>query len=193
MNTSDWVAVAALAVSLFAAAQAFMSRRVSHRALAATLRQEQRAQSPLEVYLADAYIYRVRPQRRRVYVFRVVITNTADLANSVKAVDLEIRYHRGASVSSNVAVPHGVVAAESGIERPQVLALPLSLPPRGVVSGAAVFDVSDDVLAGCDVDSYRLRVADGLGQSTEVEAILLQEREHAESVAPSNADSPERT
>jgi len=193
LNASDWIALVSLAVSLFAAAQAFMSRRTSRHALAAALRQEQRAQSPLEVYLVEAYIYRVRSERRRVYVFRVVVTNKADLPNSVKAVDLEIRYHRSDSASSNVAIPHGVVAVESGIEPSRVLALPLSLPPRGVVSGAVTFDVSDDVLAGSDVDSYRLRVADGLGQSTEVEAILLQEREHAERVASRDANSPERT
>ena len=55
--------------------------------------------------------------------------------------------------------------------------MPSSIPQRGVVAGAALFEVRDEVLVGADVESYRLSVSDALGRTAELEAIIMQERE----------------
>src|SRR5467141_3539019 len=89
----EWGGVSA-AVAVVAAGIAFWSMTISRRALKVSLRAEQRVQAPLELYLSEAYIRRLRAERRRVYVFRLVVTNKADLPNSLRAVDLGIRSSR---------------------------------------------------------------------------------------------------
>src|SRR5436190_4664503 len=128
MNVSEWIAFAALGVSVFAAAQSLLTRRIAGRALSATLRQEQRAQSRLELYLVDAHILRRRAEGQRVYVFRVTVTNTADTANSVKTIDLDIVYkRRGSDVPLNVAVPLNSTTVPDIAG--DAIGLPLSLAP----------------------------------------------------------------
>jgi hypothetical protein len=79
-----------------------------------------------------------------------------------------------------ISVPHTISFAKGVMDSLRVLVVPLSLPPRGVVAGAAVFDVQDDVLSGIDVESYRVSVSDALGRLTELEAVLLQEHDDGE-------------
>ena len=176
MTAADWGTVVSASAAVAAAAIAFWSFRISKQALTVSLRQEQRLQSPLDLYLADAYIRRSRQHRRRVYVFQLVITNRADLANSLRTVDLAIGCVRAGVAGPEMVVPHDATTAFA-TNLPQVLTVPSSLPARGVVAGAALFGVPDDVLAGTDVESYRLSVSDALGRVAEVEAIILREQE----------------
>ena len=187
----DWSAVSS-AVAVLAAGIAFWSMRVSRQALKVSLRAEQRVQAPLELYLTEAYIRRIRGEHRRIYVFRLVVTNRADLPNSLRMMDLGIRYVRNGMAGPPMAIPHDAKVAGSITEHAQVLEVPSSIAARGVVAGAAIFEVRDEVLAGADVESYRLSVLDALGRMTELESIILQEHDDGEEVAPGSDQASEQ-
>lgn len=172
-STSDCIAVAAAALAAWAA-------WTSRQALTISRRQEQRRLSPLDLYLANACIYRVGEERRRIYVFQIVVTNSADVPNSLRSAELQVRYVRDGRPGPLLSVPHSAEAAADIPSAGPVLTVPSSIAARGVLAGAITFNVPGEIVAGVDVESYRLSVSDALGRVSDVEAILLQERDHAE-------------
>ena len=108
----EWGAVSAIAAAA-AVIVAGWSLRTSRQALKVSLRTEARVQAPLEVYLAEAYIRRIRREDRRICIFRVVITNRSDLANSLRAVDLGILYRKKGSAVLRLTVAHDADLAKS--------------------------------------------------------------------------------
>lgn len=191
-STSEWISLSAVGIALWTAWTSRHALKVSRQALKVSLRQEQRHQSPLELYLTEAYIRRIRTERHRIYVFRIVVTNRADLPNSLKAVDLQVRYQRDGAPGPVVTIAHSGGAAASVAESLPTLDVPSPLAARGVVEGIVAFKVPDEVFAGADVESYHLNVSDATGRVTELEAIILQERNDAEQVAQDRDSTSER-
>ncbi|HEV8438033.1 MAG TPA: hypothetical protein VGT40_08065 [Methylomirabilota bacterium] len=191
-STAEWIAISSAAIAAAAAGTAIWSACTSRQALKIARRQEQRHQSPLELYLADAYIRRVRPERRRVYVFHIVIMNSSDLPNSLRSVDLVVRYVRDGTPGPLIAVPHNAETSYRVMDSVPTLNVPSSIPARGVVAGTVTFSVPDEVLTGADVESYHLSVSDALGRITALEAILLREHDDAEQVALDRDSSTEQ-
>lgn len=176
MTPSEWLAAVSASAAVVAVGVAVWSLRTARQALAASLSQEARHESPIEVYLADSHILRLRSERRRLHIFQLVITNRSDLANSIRTLTLGLQYVRQGNPMPLVSIPHTAHPPRGEHKTFEVLTVPFPLPPRGVVAGAAVFDVSDDVLSGADVESYRISVSDALERVTHLETIVVQER-----------------
>jgi hypothetical protein len=186
----DWNGVSAV-VAAVAAGIALWSITISRQALKVSLRTEQRAQAPFEIYLVEAYVRRSRRERRRLYVFRIVVTNKSDLPNSLRSVELNILYVRHDAAASTILVPHNAKDSAALRERVETLAVPSAVPARGVVSGVAIFAVTDEVLAGSTVDSYQMTVSDALSRIARLDVSILQEHEDEQEVAPGRDPSSE--
>jgi len=172
----DWVSTASAAAAWAAAWLAFRSSRTAQRAYNLALEQAQRLRPSLELYLIDAHIRRLVPPLPRLYVFRIMVTNKSDAANSLKDLKLVIEHKREHSPPSNVAIPHNpdliVYLPENHAE---LVNIPCTIPARAVLGGQALFGVPKDLLGDSEIKSYTLTVVDSLGQEITVEAILLRE------------------
>lgn len=173
----DWVAIAAATAAWLAAWQAFRSSRIARHSYRLALRQEQRLEPSLEVYIVDAHIVRLTRAGKRIYVFRITIANKSFAANALKELQLIIHYSGDQMHLSSIAIPHQPEWASSVHQiLSDVLEIPSSVAAHTVIGGVALFQLYDEVLETSKIESYTVKLVDTYGNQTEREAILLQER-----------------
>lgn len=177
LQFGDWVTIAAAFAAWVAAWQAFRSSRVARSAYQLALKQEQRLQPSLEVYIVDAYIRRRANPSRRLYVFRITISNKSFAGNGLKDLQLVVHCSRDHGPSSDIAIPQKLELGEHlHISAADLVKVPAPIEAHTVMGGLALFEVHDEVLGGANVESYTLKLVDTYGNETDKETILLQER-----------------
>jgi hypothetical protein len=177
LQSGDWIAIISAVAAWLAAWQAFRSSRIARYSYKLALKQEQRLEPSLEVYLVDAYIRRLTPPSRRLFVFQITISNTSFAGNGLKELHLAINCSRRQGPSSVIVVPHKIeLGAHLNQSASDILEIPSSIAAHTVIGGLALFEVHDEPLGGLRVESYTLKLLDTYGNETEKEAILLQER-----------------
>lgn len=177
LQNSDWVAIAAAAAAWMAAWQAFRSSKVARNSYQLALKQEQRLEPSLEVYLVDAYIRRLTHPCRRLYVFQITISNKSFAGNAIKDLQLIVHYSRSHGPPSAIAIPHNLdLAVHLHQAASNTFKIPASIAAHTVIGGLALFETHDEGLGDLTIDSYALKLVDTYGNESEREAILLQER-----------------
>jgi hypothetical protein len=170
----QWNISAAAAVG--SAVAAWIAAWHARRTYKLALQQETRRKPSLEIYLINGYIRRQSTPLRRLFVFKLMITNKSDAANALKDLQLVIHYRGKQGSPGNVTISHspkwGTALPESQ-ENP--LPTPCGIPAREVVGGVAIFGAAEELLQDFRIDSYTITAVDSFGNQTEREAILLQE------------------
>ena len=140
------------------------------------LRQETRRQPSLEIYLVNGCIRRLTDPLRRLFIFKLMITNKSDAANSLKDLQLVVHYKGKQGSPGNVTISHNPRLG-TGLPEPQEdpLPIPCGIPAREVVGGVAIFGAPEELLQDFRIESYTLTALDSFGNHAEREAILLQE------------------
>lgn len=176
ISSTDWVSIASAAAAWVAAWLAFRSARTARQTYNLAREQERRFHPSLELYLVDAHIRRLESPLPRLYVFRIMVTNKSDAANSLKDLKLVVGHKREQGPLSNVAIPHNPgLAAYLPENHVELVNIPCGIAARTVLGGLAIFGVPQDLLRDSKVESYTLTVVDSFGHETTLEAILLRE------------------
>ena len=176
LEVSESIAVVAAAAACFAAWQAFRSAEVSRRMYALAVTEQRRTEPAIDLYLVDSQINHLHTENRRIYLFRLVVTNRSVVGNSIKRVSLSIEFGKLGERLSNITIPHETAAAQAAaVTEDEVLAMPVSIAPGETLSGIALFPLNEDLLQGVDVESYTVSITDGHDGNVSCEAILLPE------------------
>jgi len=173
--SSDWISLAALAISVIAAWNAVRGTRIANRAYKLSLDSHRRSQPSLDLYLVEAFIRPIPDPPRRVCVFKIRITNASDASNGVKAAALRVQFGRTGEPSSNIVVQQDSVVPEGVARELCLLPIPHSLAPRAVVGGEVSFSIPDDLIREQQIECYTLSIIDSYDQKVEQDAILLRE------------------
>jgi hypothetical protein len=176
MVTSDLIALFALLIAAASAWFSFRSTQLSHRAYQLALAQAARQEAGLSLYLADYQAIQDPKGHERVFAFRIVVTNESDIGASIRSIELVVECSRKYGPASSFRLPLDPSLPVDSIPDAERMRVPLPIPGRSVVSGAALFRLPLELLHQRDVESYTLRVVDGLGATAEREALFVNER-----------------
>ena len=178
MAPSDWIAVGATLVALIAMLISFRSSRIAAKAFALAARQEERHRPALSLSLLQSELRRLGKKGPRVYVFRIMVSNTSDSPTALRDAQLELEYGvRGCPLSSLVAPHDEKIASRLTGLAAEPLRLPCALQPRSSIAGTVLFEVPSSLLRQSYIESCTIQVEDSLGHTASLEAVFIQERE----------------
>lgn len=176
MEVTELVAVGSMLAAWVAAWQAFRSTRMTRLMYSLSVEAERRKEPAVEVYLADYRMLNPPDEERRIYVFRLLITNKSLAANSIKRIALTLEYGHQGQPPSNVVIPHDSSAAiAASMEATEVIRVPRSIAAGDTITGAALFPIDTGVVGDGVVQSHILTVTDAHDRDVQRHAILLWE------------------
>ncbi len=161
LDAGNWIAIGSATVALLALWNAIMARRIAKDSYQLAVEARDKTTPSLELYIDHGYIRRLAGPARRVFVFRVVITNRSDAPNALKSARLLIEHQRGDGPSSRLDVTHDSACATAlGIADDDVLNLPAPIAQRAVVAGMVFFPVAQALLADTRIEAYEISLTD---------------------------------
>jgi hypothetical protein len=179
----DWPVPAVLislgSVGIAAASlwNAILARRIAKSSYQLAVEARDRTSPSLELYLDHGYIRRLPNPPRRVFVFRIVVTNRSDAPNSLKLIRLLIEHQRGDGPSSHLEVaPDPACAGALAFSEDDVLKIPTPIAQRAVVAGTLFFPVAQELLADTRIEAYAVSLIDTFDRESLREVLLLTER-----------------
>lgn len=154
-----------------------MARRIAKGSYQLAVEARDRTTPSLELYIDYGYIRRLPAPPRRVFVFRIVVTNRSDAPNSLKTIRLLIEHRRGDGPPSHLEVtPDSTCAEAIGFSEDDVLKIPTPIAQRAVVAGTLFFPVAQELLADTRIESYAVSLIDTFDRESVREVLLLTER-----------------
>jgi hypothetical protein len=93
--SATWIALGSAGIAAASLWNAIMARRIARSSYQLAVEARDRATPSLELYIDYGYIRRLPAPARRVFVFRIVVTNRSDAPNSLKSTRLLIEHQRG--------------------------------------------------------------------------------------------------
>jgi hypothetical protein len=172
-----WVALASAIIAGASLWNAILARRIAKGSYQLAVESRNRTTPSLELYIDDGYIRRLQNPARRVFVFRVVVTNRSDAPNSLKLIRLMIEHRRGEGPFSQLEVASDATCAEAlGFSGNELLQVPLPIAQRAVVAGTILFPVVQELLAETRIEAYTVSLIDTFQKESAREVLLLTER-----------------
>lgn len=177
LDVANWIAIGSATIALLSLWNAIVARRIAKGSYVLAAEARDRTTPSLELYIDHGYIRRLAAPARRVFVFRVVITNRSDAPNSLKAARLLLEHHRRDGPPSRLDVTHDPTCAVGlSIAEGDVLQLPAPIAQRGVAAGMLFFPVAQSLLADTRIEAYEVLLTDTFDRESRREALLLTER-----------------
>jgi hypothetical protein len=177
LDIGNWIAIGSATIALLSLWNAIMARRIAKGSYLLAAQARDRTTPSLELYIDHGYIRRLTAPAKKVFTFRVVITNRSDAPNSLKSARLLIEHQRGDGPPSRLDVPHDpTCAAALGIAEGDVLKLPAPIGQRAVGAGMLFFPVAQALLADTRIEAYEVLLTDTFDRESRREALLLTER-----------------
>jgi hypothetical protein len=178
-DAGNWIAIGSAAIALLSLWNAFMARRTANRSYTLAVEARDAAKPSLDLYIDRGYIRRLTGPARRVFVFRIMVTNRSDAPNAIKSVRLLIEHRRGDGLMSHLEVDaDGRCAPALEIAPDDLLGIPLPMSQRAVVAGFVFFPVAKALLADTRVEAYTVSVIDTFDKESVREVLLLNEYPH---------------
>jgi hypothetical protein len=172
----EWQWKISNAAAIASAVAAWIAALHARRSYKLAVRRESSRRPSLEIYLVNGHIRRLGAPLRRLFVFKLLITNKSDAANALKDLQLVVHYTGRQGTPGNITISHdarlGTVLSNF---QEELLAIPCGIPAREVVGGVAIFAAPEELLQEFQIESYTITAIDSFGNPTEREAILLQE------------------
>ena len=182
MDVAEWLPILAAWAGALAAwvglGLGIRSIRLERRVFALSAEAERRKEPAVEVYLDDSRILSPPGEERRIYVFRLVITNTSLSPNSIKRIELTLEYGQQGEPPSNVVIRHDSSATPPvSMEAVEVIRAPCSIGAGATIAGAALFPIDSGLIGDGVVESHVVTVTDAHDRAVQCHAILLREVE----------------
>ena len=153
-----------------------MARRIAKSSYQLAVEARDRATPALELYIDSGYVRRLAALARKVFVFRVVVTNRSDAPNSLKTIRLLIEHQRADGPPSHLELVSDATCAKVlGFEEGDVLTVPIAIAQRAVVAGTVFFPVAQELLAETRIEAYTVSLIDTFNRESMKEVLLLTE------------------
>ena len=176
MDGPEWIAFGSMLAAGIAAVAICRNTRLMRQMYTLAVAEQQRTQPAIQIYLADSRFLHQPIAQRRIYMFRLVITNQSLVANSIKQLSLAVEYDERGEPLSNVAIPHDSSAASAAkIVSAEVFRVPSPIAAGESVAGTALFPIANALLGDSVVNSHTVLVLDAHDRETRCQAIVLRE------------------
>lgn len=163
------IAVAAFCISVVNLYFTWQGRRLASE-------QEKRRLPRLVPLLVNGYFQNEKNGGGRVYAFFVTVRNPTDSNNAIAEVDLSITYLTKDRVQMTLKIKaNGPLATNFVRGQDERLPVPSLVSAHNTISGWIHFHIPAPILAGTDIESYRLIFTDTHREATSVVPILVQE------------------
>ena len=154
-----------------------MARRIAKSSYQLAVEARDRTAPSLELYIDSGYVRRVAAPARRVFVFRVVVTNRSDAPNSLKTIRLLIEHRPADGPPSHLQLVADATCAKAlGFEEDDVLTVPIAIAQRAVVAGTVFFSVTQELPTETRIEAYTVSLIDTFDRESLKEVLLLAER-----------------
>lgn len=159
MERSDWIAIAAAAISLISALISFY---YSWRANKVAAAQERRSQQPIVYDYHD--FTSVRRRDELIIGFLIVAVNKSDIDNSVSSATLAVTYSIEGITNTVSVRPYDGDDTPTSIGTSR-LSVPIRIDGRQTVRGWLLFSITEHLLARAkSFESYELLLSDSSGR-----------------------------
>ncbi len=162
---ASWATIAGVIATLIIALLTFFNVRVARNSLKLMEQREKRLQPSLQLFHISSYVKRDKEKNSRIYAINIGLTCNSDTDDSVKDLSMRIYFNRDRGITSNIAVPNMRNVEKDDIdlisvESDKILAFPLRIRAHEVVTGWALFKISNEFLAGSDIENYQVTLTD---------------------------------
>ncbi len=177
LTPATWIAFVSACIAAASLWNAIMARKIAKSGHQLAVETRDRTTPSLELYIDSGDIRRLAAPARRVFVFRVVVTNRSDAPNSLKTIRLLIEHRRTDGPPSHLElVPDATFAKALGFEEGDVLTVPAAIAQRAVVAGTVFFPVAQELLAETRIEAYTVSLIDTFDRESIKEVLLLTEQ-----------------
>lgn len=175
-----WAAILGSIGTLAIAVLAFLNIRMAKNSLKLMEQREKRLHPDLGIFHIDSYVKRDREQNSRIYAVDTRISNRSDTDNSAEDLSLKIYFKRGDGITSNIAIPtikdvDQRVTDLVGIGSDDIIVVPCRIRAHDVVSGWALFEISDEILDGSRIENYEAILTDTNNITSSFEILVMRE------------------
>ena len=175
-DLTTWISIISAIAACFAAWFAYTSAQVAKKSLFLSEQQEASRRPILKPYLSAAYFKKSKAKDSKTLAFSMSISNSANSANSIVHLELEIRYVTATNVCMKIRIQHeGNLTSDFGSRKIEPFKIPTSIGSHQAVAGWALFDISGPLLGGGVVESYTIIFTDSHGIVTALEAGIPKE------------------
>jgi hypothetical protein len=175
VGLSNWIALVATIIASASLIVALKNSRVAQQGLKISWRTSNLGDPNFAVYLIDTFRYRVKSQKKALYVFCISINNKSTIQNSITNVEMRLPLIRAGLETVSVFVHNPRPTLPKGFSLKNVLKLPALLPARGALIGNCCFEVPEELLEGADFGSHFLRIKYAEGPNTELEPKIIMD------------------
>ncbi len=177
---ASWATIAGVVATLIIAILTFFNVRVARNSLKLMEQREKRLQPSLQLSHISSYMKRDKENNSRIYAINIGITCNSDTDDSARDLSLRIYFKRSSELTSNVALPNmrNVERGDidfMGVEPNKVLSVPLNIKAHDALTGWGIFKVSDDFLAGSDIENYQVILTDAQNVESYFEIKVMHE------------------
>lgn len=159
---------------------ALTSLFISWQNRALTLKQESRRQPRLLPTLLQAFYKSEGEGTGRTYALEITVANPTDNNNAIAGAELSISYRKTDGVQMTMKLRANEPKVTKFVEgQGEMLSVPAPVNAHGAASGWLYFHVPSAMLAGRDIDTYRLALTDPHGEIVGLVPILIQEFRNA--------------
>lgn len=145
------------------------------------MEQRERLQHPdLEIFHINSYAKQDKEQNSRIYAVNIRISNKSDTDNTAQDLSLKIYFKQNSGITSNIVIPaiknvDQRVRELADIGSDDIVAVPCGIRGHGVVSGWALFEISDEIISGARIENYEVTIVDTNGITSSFEILVMRE------------------
>lgn len=177
---ASWVVILGSIGTLVIALLTFLNIRIARSSLKLMEQREKRLHPELDMFHIESYAKRDKEQDSRIYAVNIRISNRSDAGNSAKDLGLKIYFKRDGGITSNIVIPtikdvDQRVRDLVGIGSDDIIAIPCRIRAHEVVSGWALFEISDEILGGSRIENYEVILTDTNNIISSFEILVMRE------------------
>jgi hypothetical protein len=168
----DWGPLASALAAWTAVLVSWKNARTAGGNLQLAEKQEQRRRPTLVPYLADGYSE--AKGNHRLLAFSVSLSNPSDTNNSIAQIELALSYTTPTGVFMTMKLPVSVLGSAT-VGDVKLLEPPLKIDAHQSVSGWVFFEIKNELIKGCRLDTYILQFQDSHGHINSLEQAIVRE------------------
>ena len=175
MSNELLISLGAVVAALISALYAARSNRIAQRALAIAEEEFNSKKEKLKLYLIEGINY-ISSEDKYIFGFNLSITNQATAPNGIQRIELLITFVRDNGTTGNIILQHTPNLNES-IKGHEVTPFETSveIAEKSAITNWCLFRFDPQLNQFGRIDKYTIRVADAIGEISEVDSYLIKE------------------
>lgn len=154
---------------------AYRNSRIARKALELSANTSKLAGPNSNIYLVDAFRYRLTDSNIALHVFCLSIENKSTMQNSVTAAELRIPFVRDGIERIAVFRNVSTLARSEPLRIQNFLQIPAALTARSALVANCCFEVPLRMLEGAEFGPYRLRIVYAEGPASNIEFNVMMD------------------